>query len=325
MYSKGSEIIEILCGTFADRYSPLTRAEFWKLYHQYEDSVEKMAGSEDERIVKLLERRGAMAFAKEQMIQMGISIVTFQDDEFPLRLREKLGDFCPPLLYCCGRDSVLNNKFVGYVGSRSINEEDASWTEERVKENIRDGYGVVTGGANGIDSVALNSALNMGGKVLVFLPDNIKEKLRDSFVRQYIEQGDLYVSSHVSPFAGKSRNSFVAAAMERNKFIYAMSNGTVVVRSDLKKGGTWSGAVETLKHRWAPVFVWDNKKYPGNQELISMGGRALSDDGSLVKTANREGACQGEKKSGPDGAEETGQTEMRQMTLFDLMKQTADT
>ena len=78
------------------------------------------------------------------------------------------------------------------------------------------------------------------------------------------------------------RNSFVAAAMERNKYIYALSNGTVVVRSDLEKGGTWAGAVEALKHKWSQVFVWDNENYPGHKELIKMGAQALSDEGERI-------------------------------------------
>ena len=102
MKSRGSEIIEVLCGVFADQYDPLTRAEFWKLYHQCGDCVEQMAESDDERITRLMERRGAIAFSREQLDQMGIRITTFVDEDFPRRLFNTLGDFCPPLLYFCG-------------------------------------------------------------------------------------------------------------------------------------------------------------------------------------------------------------------------------
>ncbi|MBO4910841.1 MAG: DNA-protecting protein DprA [Lachnospiraceae bacterium] len=313
MKCRESEIVEVLCGVFADQYDPLTRAEFWKLYHQCGDSVEQMTESDDERIAKLMERSGAIAFGREKLDQMGVRITTFVDDDFPHRLYEKLGDFCPPLLYVCGETSLLEQKYVGYVGSRNIQGPDIGWTEERVKKNIHDGYGVVTGGAKGIDSVAANCALNMGGKVILFLPDNIKEKLRESFVQKHIWDGNLLVYSHISPLAVKSRHSFVAAAMERNKYIYSLSSGTVVVRSDLKKGGTWSGAVEALKHHWATVFVWDNADYPGNQELIRMGARALSNDGSL-KEAGEDTTKNPEEQKVEHEAEE-----YKQMTLFDLM------
>lgn len=280
--SNEADIITILCAEFADKYKPLTRAEFWKLFHRCGDSVEAMAETTEGRVAELMQRRGAIAFGKEKLEQLGVKIVTVADDDFPSRLREKLMDFCPPLLYCSGNLGILRHKFVGYVGSRTVDEEDISWTEHRLQKNLEAGFGVVTGGAKGIDSVAAQYALQHGAPVVVFLPDSLKEKLRDSSVRRHIYDEELVVLSHVSPFAPKMRNSFVAAAMERNKYIYALSNGTAVVRSDLEKGGTWAGAVEALKHGWAQVFVWDNKKYPGNQKLIEMGAQGLSDEGERL-------------------------------------------
>jgi predicted Rossmann fold nucleotide-binding protein DprA/Smf involved in DNA uptake len=56
----------------------------------------------------------------------------------------------------------------------------------------------------------------------------------------------------------------------RNRYIYAQSSGTVVIRSDRGKGGTWAGATEDLKKRWCPVFCRDYN-YPGNKELIRLG------------------------------------------------------
>ena len=44
--------------------------------------------------------------------------------------------------------------------------------------------------------------------------------------------------------------------MQRNKLIYALSDGALVVNSDLEKGGTWAGAVEQLdKMHLVPVYV----------------------------------------------------------------------
>ena len=280
-----TDYIKILCGSFGDNYSPLTRSEFWKLYHKYGDSIEGIAESGEEKVEELLKRSASVTFALEKLYQMGIRPVTFMDEEFPAQLVSKLKDFCPPLLYCCGDSAIKENKFAGYVGSRTITDEDISWTEMMVDKNIRTGFGVVTGGAKGIDNAAMVHALDKGGKVVVFLPDNIQTKLRDSFYQHNILDGNLLVYSHISPFEKKGRNTFVAAAMERNKFIYAFSSATAVVKSDLKKGGTWAGATEALRHGWAQVFVWDNKEYAGNQKLIELGAKPLSDTGERVTQA----------------------------------------
>ena len=305
---KTSEYIMILCGVFKDSYHPLTRAAFWKLYHKYNDSVEELIHSEEETVQELLKRSASVSFALEEMAQKGIRITTFADDDFPERLLKKLGDFCPPLLYVCGNQELNRMKTVGYVGSRSIDERDIGWTEARIADNLRDGYGVVTGGAKGIDSIALRYALDHDGRAIVYLPDNMGRMIQDSYLRQKILEERLLVYSHISPYAEKTRNSFVSSAMERNKFIYAQSVATVVVRSDLNKGGTWKGATETLKHKWTYVYVWDHNQYPGNQKLIELGAIPLSDNGTSVH--------QTEEKA----VEETKpEPEAEQMSIFDMM------
>lgn len=286
--SNDSNYITILCGRFDDNYAPLTRSEFWKLYHRYGDSIEGIVESGEERITELLKRSAAVTFTVEKLQQMGLRITTFADDDFPAELYRKLKDFCPPLLYCCGDASINDCRFAGYVGSRTVGINDIEWTERMVEKNIRQGFAIVTGGAKGIDHAALAYALNHGGKVVAFLPDNMKTRLRDSVYQQNIIDGNLLIYSHVSPLEKSGKNTFVAAAMERNKFIYALSAATAVVKADLNKGGSWSGATEALRHGWTRVFVWDNKNYAGNQKLIELGAVPLSDNGEHAEKAGTE-------------------------------------
>lgn len=45
--------------------------------------------------------------------------------------------------------------------------------------------------------------------------------------------------------------------MQRNKLIYALADASLVVSSDLNKGGTWAGAVEQLdKLKFVPVYAF---------------------------------------------------------------------
>ena len=73
----------------------------------------------------------------------------------------------------------------------------------------------------------------------------------------------------------------VGSAMSRNKYIYAHSEGTVIIKSDLNKGGTWTGAQENIKHEWSKIFC--NKHHRircqnDNMELIRMGAIAINED-----------------------------------------------
>lgn len=312
---KESDIIIALCGVFKDQYTPLTRAAFWKTFHQHNDSMESLANSSDENVEKLLERSASMTFAIEELQQKGVRIVTFLDEEFPQRLVEKLGDFCPPVLYMSGDHRIKDAKFAGYVGSRSISVQDIQWTERSVSGSLKAGYGIVTGGAKGIDSVSLNYCLSQGGAVTAFLPEDIHKRILEPGMRNAILDGRLLMYSHTSPYAAKGRSSFVAAAMERNKYIYALSSATAVVRSDYNKGGTWAGATEALSHGWARVFAWDNKEYEGNQQLIMRGAIPLSDEGKRVET-DTPVLSTGKKKDEikPEASEP------HQMSIFELMK-----
>lgn len=281
--SSDSNYITILCGVFDDNYSPLSRAEFWKLYHRYGDTVEGIVESGEERVAELLKRSAAVTFILEKLQQMGLRLTTFVDEDFPSILYKKLKDFCPPLLYCCGDSAINDYRFAGYVGSRSVGLEDVSWTERMVEKNIKQGFAIVTGGAKGIDHAALAYALNNSGKAVVFLPDNMGTRIKDSVYQQNIIDGNLLIYSHISPLERRSKHSFVASAMERNKYIYALSAATAVVKSDINKGGTWAGATEAMRHGWTRVAVWDNKNYAGNQKLIELGAIPLSDDGEQTR------------------------------------------
>jgi predicted Rossmann fold nucleotide-binding protein DprA/Smf involved in DNA uptake len=65
--------------------------------------------------------------------------------------------------------------------------------------------------------------------------------------------------------------------MARNKYIYLLSNATVVVSSG-EKGGTWEGAKENLKKDWVPVLV------SAHQQPLKAGNKALIDGSGLGKT-----------------------------------------
>jgi predicted Rossmann fold nucleotide-binding protein DprA/Smf involved in DNA uptake len=62
--------------------------------------------------------------------------------------------------------------------------------------------------------------------------------------------------------------------MQRNKFIYALSDAGLVVNADFEKGGTWAGALEQLERfRFVPVFVRNGGNIgKGNQALLERGG-----------------------------------------------------
>lgn len=129
---------------------------------------------------------------------------------------------------------------------------------------------------NGIQAEAYYSRGSEEGKLL---NQQIEERFQRNEIKA-ITNKQMLLLSVVKPDAP----FHVGVAMMRNRYIYAQSSGTVVVRSDYNKGGTWAGATENLRHNWCTTLCWDKKSYKGNKELILQGAIAIDEtwDGDVA-------------------------------------------
>lgn len=228
---------------------------------------------EIERIKKLLNRAGSICFELERLSTMGIRMVTRADKGYPRTLKSKLKGGCPPLFYYAGDLSLLGRRTVGFVGSRTVGDEDIAFTEDTVKKINERGFGVVSGGAKGIDSVSSAASLLNGSFAIEFISDSFTRKIKNKEVISAIQDGRLLIMSMAKPDAGFN----AGIAMQRNKYIYAQSTATIVVKSDYNKGGTWGGATEALRKEYCPVLCSKHKEYPGNEGLIRLGAIPIDD------------------------------------------------
>ena len=233
------------------------------------------------RYLRLLERSGSISFEISKYENMGIMITTRAENNYPRLLKQKLGNNCPPIFYIAGNTQLLNKQSVGFVGSRTVNDDDTDFTKNTVLKTLQNGFGVVTGGAKGIDTVAAQAALDNNGFVIEYLADSMMQKMRKADVVKSINTGNLLLLSASTPTSGFN----VGFAMMRNKYIYSQSDATIVVKTDKNKGGTWNGAIENLRRGWCTEYC-RNIEYLGNLELIKMGAIPIDEDwdGAITKT-----------------------------------------
>lgn len=211
--------------------------------------------------------------------ESGISPVCPFDPSYPNRWRERLGDRSPAMIFSSGNLAILNGESVGVVGSRNIDEEGREFASEVAAEIAKMGYALVSGGARGVDSVAMNSAHSDGGEVLGILADSLLRAVADRDVAERLEGGRLCLCTPYAPSAGFSAGN----AMGRNKLIYAHAQATVVVSSDLETGGTWAGAVEALRLNLGGLLVRSGESAPpGNRALIGKGGVSVKSPADLA-------------------------------------------
>lgn len=204
------------------------------------------------RLQRLLGRGFLLSQVVERWQARAIWVVSRADPNYPRRLKLKLREDSPAVLYGCGDMALLETGGLAVVGSRHVDDALIEYTMGVGRLAARAGRTIVSGGAKGIDQSAMRGALEAGGTVTGVLADNLEKTAMNRENRNLLLDGQLVLISPYDPSAGFN----VGNAMQRNKLIYALADASLVVSSDFSKGGTWAGATEQLeKLRFVPVFV----------------------------------------------------------------------
>ena len=200
----------------------------------------------------LLGRGFLLAQAVERWRSRAIWVVSRADAQYPPRLKKRLKDGAPPVLYGCGDASILNTGGLAVVGSRHVNETLIAYTEDVGRLTAASRHAVISGGARGIDQAAMGGALAAGGNVVGVMADGLEKAAVRREYREALMGGRLALICPYDPAA----RFHVGHAMQRNKLIYALADAALVVNSDDRKGGTWAGASEQLTRlNLVPVYV----------------------------------------------------------------------
>jgi predicted Rossmann fold nucleotide-binding protein DprA/Smf involved in DNA uptake len=222
-----------------------------------------------ERLVGLLGRGHSLALAVEKWQRAGLWVITRADADYPQRLKNNLRNDSPAVLFGCGNKALLKLGGVAIVGSRNAVEEDLNFTSKLAKKLADHGLNVVSGGARGIDECAMLSSLNAGGTATGVLTDSLLKATTSVKWRNGLASGSLALISPFYPEVGFN----VANAMARNKYVYCLAESAIVVHAG-KKGGTVTGALEAIKHRWVPVWVKPSKDENSSNAMIVQKGAA---------------------------------------------------
>ncbi len=268
--------------------NPLSAAEYRRLARRLrelerqpsdllESGAEELIGEccsdwDSERLERLLGRGFLLSQAMERWRTRSIWVVSRADSRYPRRLKKRLGEIAPPILYGGGDAAILDTGGLAVIGSRDVDDTLIEYTEEVGQLAASARRTLVSGGARGVDQAAMRGALQAGGHVAGVLADGLEKAVMRREHRDALLDGRLVL---VSPYDPAVR-FHVGHAMQRNKLIYALSDAALVVSSDYEKGGTWTGATEQLdKLRFVPVFVRaDSRTGKGLEALRRRGALA---------------------------------------------------
>jgi predicted Rossmann fold nucleotide-binding protein DprA/Smf involved in DNA uptake len=294
LLSPDTQATLLLCGNFGTKTAihiePLTPVEYAWLAQQLQAQnmrpadlldtaatlkikhFEKHKTVTTERLVALLMRGGALTLAVEAWTHKGLWVISRSDKTYPLRLKKQLGQLAPPIFYGVGPPHLLQKGGLAVVGSREVGEDITEFTKLIAKKSAQQGITLLSGGARGVDSEAISTALIHGGTAVGVLSDSLARMSVVGKYREALREERLVLISPFDPPVGFNMNN----AMACSKYIYALSDWALVVNSGHQEGGTWAGASENLKAGWVPLFVRQAQSISlSNQSLLEKGGIAL--------------------------------------------------
>lgn len=195
-------------------------------------SLQKL-GLKEDKIRTVLEKKRKLDEAKisEKIERLHVQIVTIKDPEYPELLRET--PVRPYFLYVRGA-LPSNTDLISVVGSRKSTAYSRTTLSTIVPELVRNGYGIVSGGAYGVDSLAHRAALEHGGYTAAVFGtgiDGCYPRENKELFAQILASGGALISPFPLGTAPEQYNFPI-----RNEIVAGISKGTLVTEAAQKSG-----------------------------------------------------------------------------------------
>ena len=201
-----------------------------------------------------------------------VQVVTIKDTQYPVNLKEI--HLPPPLLYYRGTLLDSDKNAISIVGSRKASYYGKMVADEMSKNLALTGLTVISGLARGIDAIAHQSALSVGGRTIAVLgcgidtiypPENRK-------LAQAIEKSGAIVSEFPLRTPPERQNF-----PRRNRIISGLSFGILVIEAAERSGAliTADYALEQGREIFAIPGNINSPLSKGAHSLIKQGAKLV--------------------------------------------------
>ena len=225
----------------------------------------KLDISEEEayRIYTLLNRSVQLSYTIENHLRQGVEVITCYDDEYPQRIKRRMEDAAPPVFYRCGNQELLQSPMLAIVGISGVKTtpEVRDCVETLVRNAVRLGYTILTGGELGVSRVAMNMTAEYGGTLVEVLGGDMMSHIHEDGIAELLATQRAAVVSLEHPEALFT----VSHAIARNKFIFSLAEAAFVFNTDGKRG-----ELDAIRNRYCDwIYAWTG--YANNQTLLMRG------------------------------------------------------
>lgn len=210
-----------------------------------------------------------------------IRIVSILDSEYPEILKQI--HLPPIILYCRGRTFLDQAKRISIVGSRKADQYAQNIITALVPDLVAQGWHIVSGGAEGADSMAHRATLDAGGITLVVFGSGFLHPYPTSNIKLFEEviQNDGILVTPFSLNTPPDKTTFPA----RNRIVSGLSHGCVVVRAAAKSGAliTAQFALEQGRHVFAVPGSINDDLSLGCHNLIQQGAKLVNNSRDILE------------------------------------------
>ena len=202
----------------------------------------------------------------------GISILTLYCDEYPLLLKEIA--YPPVLLYVKG--TICYELAIAIVGTRKHTVYGSEITKQFTEVLVHHGITIVSGLANGIDSIAHKTTLQCKGITCAIIAsgiDSISPFYSNVLANAIIDNGGALISEY--PLGTKAMPAYFP---QRNRLISGISKAVLIVESARKGGSmiTCQFAFDQNREIYAIPGSLKSSKSEGPNMLIKQNKAALA-------------------------------------------------
>lgn len=173
----------------------------------------------------------------ERVQASGVTVLTWEDDDYPAELRTIDGS--PPVLYLRGCMTAQDEWAIALVGTRHATTYGREVTQLLATQLAHQGITIVSGLALGVDTIAHRAAIEAGGRTIAILGsgvDQIYPPQNRGLAGAIASQGAV-----MSDYALGTRPD-AANFPPRNRIISGLSRGIIIVEA-----GERSGALITAR------------------------------------------------------------------------------
>lgn len=234
----------------------------------------------------------------------GIWLMAWDSPQYPRYLREVPNP--PPLLFGRGELLEADQWAVAVVGTRRLTAYGKQVARELVGGLVRNNVTIISGLAKGIDSIAHQIAIDMGGRTIAVLGsglDNIYPAQNRVLAGQIVNGQGAVISEYALGVKPDARNF-----PPRNRIISGLSLGVVVVEAGERSGAliTANFALEQNREVFAVPGNINSPASKGTNRLVQQGAKSVLSVEDILEELNLTMVLErvAVQKAVPDSAEE---------------------